>query len=163
MAKARDELDDEQLRSLLQRARRIAVVGLSPRPERPSHGVAAYLMRQGYTIFPVNPTQVGQTILGVRVYASLQDLPEAPDIIDVFRQSAHVGAVVDDAIAARAALGIATEADPSVAPWLFWTQLGVVNAEAAERARGAGMVVVQDRCLQVEHMRLLGSAKPLDR
>lgn len=154
MASGQGELGDAQLRSILQDARRIAVVGLSPRPERPSNQVAQYLMRQGYTIFPVNPTQVGQTILGERVYASLQDLPESPDIIDVFRRSAHVGGVVDDAIAARAKRGASPELNRGGALWVLWTQLGVVNDEAAERARAAGMAVVQDRCLKVEHARL---------
>lgn len=162
MAGVHGELGDEQLRHLLQQARRIAVVGLSLRPERPSYQVAEYLIRQGYTIFPVNPTQVGQTILGVPVYASIQALPESPDIIDVFRRSAYVDAVVDDALAARARVITDAEANRYGALWTLWTQLGVINDEAFERARAEGMAVVHDRCLKIEHMRLLGSQRPPD-
>jgi uncharacterized protein len=162
MAGVRGELGDEQLRHLLEQARHIAVVGLSPRPERPSYQVAEYLMRQGYTIIPVNPTQLGQTILGMPVYASIQAVPEPPDIIDVFRRSAYVGAVVDDALAARARLRTDAEANRRGPLWTLWTQLGVINDEAFERARAAGMAVVHDRCLKVEHMRLLGPQQPAE-
>jgi predicted CoA-binding protein len=148
------ELGDEQLRHILGLARRIAVVGLSPRPERPSHGVARYLQEQGYAIDPVNPTRAGDAILGRTVYASLRDLPEAPDIIDVFRRPEYVDQVVDDAIAARAARHPDAEENRSGPLWVLWTQLGVVNPAAAARAHAAGFGVVQDRCLKVEHARL---------
>ena len=148
------EIGDDQMRELLRQARRIAVVGLSPRPDRPSHGVAAYLLRQGYTIYPVNPMAVGQTILGRRVYAALADLPELPDIVDVFRRSQFVPAVVEEAIAVRAAARAATDNDVVDPLWVIWTQLGVINDEAAARAHQQGFLVVQDRCLRVEHARL---------
>lgn len=145
---------DTQLRQLLRHARRIAVVGLSPKPDRPSHGVAAYLQRQGYRIYPVNPTAAGLTILGRPVYASLAELPEPPDIIDVFRRAQHVSAVVEDAIAAWTAARPTTAVRMMDPRWVIWTQLGVINDRAAERARAQGFSMVQDRCLRVEHARL---------
>jgi predicted CoA-binding protein len=148
------EESDTQLRQMLRQARRIAVVGLSPRPDRPSHGVAAYLQRHGYRIYPVNPTAADLTILGCHVYASLAELPEPPDIIDVFRRSQHVSAVVDDAIAARAAVRPTTTPGAMDPLWVLWTQLGVINEAATERARARGFVVVEERCLRIEHARL---------
>lgn len=145
---------DDQLRLILQQARRIAVVGLSPRPERPSHQVADYMQQQGYTIYPVNPTIAGQDVLGRRVYASLQDLPEPPDIIDVFRRPRYLADVVEDAIAARAAHHPDAQTIREGALWVIWTQLGVVNDEASRRAHASGFAVVEDRCLKVEHARL---------
>jgi predicted CoA-binding protein len=148
------EIGDEQLRSMLRAARRVAVVGLSPRPERPSHRVAAYLARQGYAIYPVNPLASSSTILGQPVYRSLAELPEPPDIIDVFRRSEYVSAVVDDAIALRSADHPTTLRNRLGPLWVLWTQLGVVDDNAAQRAREAGFAVVQDRCLMVERGRL---------
>ena len=119
-------------------ARTIAVVGVSANRERDSHAVASYLIDEGYTVYLVNPNE--QEVLGRRVYARVQDLPEPVDIVDVFRRSEHVPPVVDDAIAAGAKA--------------VWMQLGIVHEEAAERARAAGLEVVMDRCTKVEHMRL---------
>jgi uncharacterized protein len=131
---------DSEIKALLERYRRIAVVGLSDKPDRPSHGVAAYLQRAGYEIVPVNPTI--KEALGVPAVASLGEVPAPVEIVDVFRRSEDVPPVVDDAIAAGAKV--------------LWMQLGIVNEAAAARARGAGLTVIQDRCLKVEHARLLG-------
>ena len=154
MADMTDVLSDEQVRALLRRARRIAVVGLSPRPERPSYGVAEYLKRQGYTIYPINPTQLGRTILGENVYGALSDLPEVPDIVDIFRRSAYLPDVVEAATAARSRWQREGDGARADTPQVLWTQLGVVHEGALRRARSAGFIVVADRCLKVEHMRL---------
>lgn len=117
--------------------RRIAVVGLSSNPSRDSYGVARYLKNHGYEILPVNPNET--EILGVPSYKSLADLPEPPEVVDVFRRPEFVSAIVDEAIAVGAKA--------------VWLQLDVVDYEAARRAREAGLVVVMDRCLKVEHAR----------
>jgi len=127
--------------AILRAARRIAVVGLSPRPERPSHEVAAYLQRAGFTVVPVNPC--GGRILGELVHP---DLPAAAasgalDIVDIFRRSEYVAALVDDLVAVR--------------PRLVWMQQGVCDDAAARRLESAGIPVVMDQCLAVYHQ-LLG-------
>lgn len=131
---------DDELREVLTRHRRVAVVGLSDDPDRPSHSVASYLQEQGYDIYPVNPMLVGQTVLGREVYGSLAELPEPPEIVDVFRRSQFVSEVADAAIASGAKV--------------LWTQLGVRDDAAAERASAAGLQVVQNRCTAIEHGRL---------
>jgi predicted CoA-binding protein len=131
---------DADLRAILVAARRIAVVGLSDNAMRPSHGVAAYLQACGYAIYPVNPVLRGQQVLGRTVYSSLAELPEPPDVVDVFRRPEYLPQLVDDAIAAQVKV--------------LWTQLGVIHAEALQRASAAGIMVVVDRCSKVEHMRL---------
>jgi len=136
------ELDEAGIRSLLESIRRIAVVGLSPKPQRDSHRVAVYLQERGYEIVPVYPRE--ETILGARVYRRVADIPGGVDLVDVFRRSEELPGVVDDAVAARA---------PAI-----WFQLDCVNDEAAARAAAAGMRVVMDRCLMVDHARLLGRA-----
>ena len=135
-------MTNDALRALLRKARTVAVVGLSPKPERPSHGVARYLQRAGYRIVPVNPGH--DEILGERSYRTLADAARdhAIDIVDVFRRSEHAGAVVDEAIAIR--------------PKLVWLQLGVVDEAARARAEGAGIPIVMDRCLAIDHRQLLG-------
>jgi uncharacterized protein len=120
---------------ILGSARTIAVVGLSPSAQRASHGVARYLQRVGYRIFPVNP-KVDQ-VLGERAYASLRDLPEPIDVVDVFRRSEFVGPIVDDAIAIKARA--------------VWLQDGVIDEQAARRARAAGLDVVMDDCMMRRH------------
>ena len=120
---------------ILTSARTIAVVGLSPDPRRPSHGVARYLQRAGYRIIPVNP-HVDQ-VLGERAYPDLRQLPEPVDVVDVFRRSEFVGPIVDDAIAIKASA--------------VWLQDGVVDAAAAARARAAGLDVVMDDCMMRRH------------
>lgn len=125
--------------ALLSSARTIAVVGYSPKPDRPSHSVSGYLRAQGYRIVPVNPALRGAVIDGERSYDRLVDIPrDVPiDLVDVFRRGEHLDAVVDDAIAA----GV-----PAI-----WFQLGLGNVAAAERAERAGLKVVWDRCTAVEH------------
>jgi predicted CoA-binding protein len=129
------------LRALLERARSVAVVGLSADPMRDSHGVAAYLKSQGYRILPVHPGL--DRVLGEPCYARLADLPETPDVVDVFRRSDHVPEIVEQTIA--------------IAAPVLWLQKGVVHVESAERARDAGIDVVMDRCMLEEHRRLVAS------
>jgi predicted CoA-binding protein len=131
----------EDIRAILAQCRTVAVVGLSPRPERDSHRVARYMQRQGWRIVPVNPMAAGQAILGEPVHASLTEAAahHRIDLVDCFRRSADVGPVVDEAVA--------------IGAQAVWLQLGVRDDEAAARARAAGLRVVQDRCLQVDHSR----------
>ncbi len=121
---------------ILSTCRRIAVVGISPRPDRASNGVSRYMMRSGYEIIPVNPMET--EVLGLACYPDLASVPGEIDMVNIFRKSEDVPPVVEDAIA-RGAKAI-------------WMQLGIVNEAAAERARAAGLAVVMDRCLMVEHM-----------
>lgn len=132
--------DEEQIRHLLESARRIAVVGLSPKPHRDSHRVARYLQERGYEIVPVYPRE--EQILGQRVYRRLQDVPGTIDLVDVFRRSEELVQVAKDAVAAGA---------PAL-----WFQLGCVNEEAARLAAVSGITLVMDRCLMVDHSLLLG-------
>ena len=134
------QVDDGQIKELLGRYRRIAVVGLSDRTDRPSYGVAAYLREAGYEITPVNP-QIEEWE-GIRSVASLGEVEPPVEIVDVFRRPEAVPEVVDEAIAVGAKV--------------VWLQLGITHEAAAEKARAAGLVVVQDRCLKVEHHRLMG-------
>ncbi len=132
--------DDETVRRLLERVRRIAVVGLSPKPHRASHGVARYLLERGYEIVPVYPRE--DQILGQRVYRRVQDVPGTVDLVDVFRRSEELPEAIDDVLAARAGA--------------LWLQIGCIDETGARRARDAGLTVVMDRCLMVDHARLLG-------
>ena len=122
---------------ILRSAKTIAVVGLSSNPMRASNEVATYLKSVGYRIIPVNPNE--REVLGEKSYARLEDVPEPVDIVDVFRKSADVPPAVDGAIAIKAKV--------------LWTQLGIENAEAAEKARKAGLLVVENACMLVEHKR----------
>lgn len=144
-------MNDTELRALLRRSHTIAVVGFSPKPERPSHRVAQYLLQQGYRVLPVNPAVAGQSILGQPCYASLEQAAAALaaeglrlDVVDVFRQSAEVPPLAEAAIALGAAA--------------LWLQLGVAHPEAEARATAAGLQVVGERCIKIEHQRLLGAA-----
>lgn len=132
--------DSEGIRDILTRYRRIAVVGLSDNPDRPSYTVTEFLLQQGYEIYPVNPVLAGREVLGRRVYASLAELPERPEIVDVFRRSEYVPEIAEQAIAVGANV--------------LWTQLFVVNDAAAKRASDAGLTVVQNRCPEMEIHRL---------
>lgn len=127
----------DPITEILKSSRTIAVVGLSAKSYRPSRGVAEYLQRAGYRIVPVNPHE--SEVLGEKSYARLEDIPEAVDVVDVFRRSEFVPEVVESAIriGARA----------------VWMQEGVMHAEAAERARRAGLVVVMDACILKEHVK----------
>ncbi len=126
----------------LSESRTIAVVGMSPRPDRPSHYVAKYLMEQGYKVIPVNPAV--DEVLGMKSYPDVVSIPERVDMVDIFRRSSQVPPVVEDAIAAGARF--------------VWMQDGVVNEEAAAKARGAGMSVVIDNCTLREHSRIYGGS-----
>lgn len=132
-------MTDAEIRDLLLRTRRIAVVGASDRPGRPSHGVFGFLRERGYDAVPVNPALEGRPVQGVASVASLAEA--APlDMVDIFRRSSEAGAVVDEAIT----LGATS----------VWMQLGVIDEAAAARARAAGLVVVMDRCPAIEWRRL---------
>jgi len=133
----------EEIRALLERVKTIAVVGLSPKADRPSHRIARRLQEWGYRVIPVRPAVA--EVLGERAYARLSDLPTKPDLVDVFRAADEIGPLVDECIA----LGIAA----------IWIQEGIVNDEAAARAKAAGMQVVMDRCIAVEHRRLIESMR----
>jgi predicted CoA-binding protein len=123
------------IKQILSESKTIAVVGLSPKEEKASHRVALYLREHGYRIIPVNPGY--SEILGEKCYKSLKGIPERIDIVDIFRKAEDVPPVVDDAIAVGAKV--------------VWIQLGIVNEEAAAKARGAGLEVVMDKCIKIEH------------
>ncbi len=129
----------DEIRSLLQGVKTIAVVGLSPRPDRPSHTVARALQRFGYRIVPVRPAV--DEVLGEKAYARLADIPFPVDLVDVFRAPEHVPAIVEAAIAIGAKA--------------IWLQEGVVHAEAAARAQAAGLTVVMDRCIYKDYIALM--------
>jgi predicted CoA-binding protein len=130
---------DAELRDILTSVQTIAVVGWSPKPDRPSHRVAAFLKARGYRVIPVNPGQAGQTALGGTVVATLAEAGPV-DMVDIFRRSEEAGAVTDEAVALGAKV--------------VWMQLGVVDEAAAGRARAAGLKVVMDRCPAIEIPRL---------
>jgi predicted CoA-binding protein len=132
--------ESDPIYELLSRARTIAVVGLSDSPLRPSHGVAAYMQSQGYSIVPVNP-QITEA-LGEKSYASLLDVPGKIDLVDVFRRPEYVDEIVEQAIQLKI---------PAI-----WLQEDVINERAAEKARKAGMFVVMDRCILKEHRARFG-------
>lgn len=135
--------DDTLIRRILTGAKTVALVGWSPKPDRPSHGVAAFLAARGYRVIPVNPGQAGQQALGATVRASLAEVAQMDgpvDLVDIFRRSEEAGAVVDEAIAIGAKA--------------VWMQLGVIDETAAARAREAGLDVVMNRCPAIEIPRL---------
>ena len=129
---------------ILQQYHTIAVVGLSADTYKPSYGVSAYMQNAGYDIIPINPRYAGQEILGKHVYASLTEAREAGEpieIVDVFRRSHDVPPVADEAI--------------KVGAKALWVQLGIFSDEAAQKTHAANILYVQDRCIKVEHMRLM--------
>jgi len=132
--------DISSLRRILKENRVLAVVGLSASWHRPSHFAAKYMLEHGYRVIPVNPQY--QEVLGQRCYASLRDIPEKVDLVDVFRKSADVMPIAEDAIAIGARV--------------LWQQLGVKNEAAAAKAMTAGLESVMDRCVKIEHGRLFG-------
>ena len=131
---------DAAIKALLEDVKTIALVGASANPARDSHGVMAFLLRQGYRVIPVNPGLAGQQLLGEEVVARLSDIRVPIDLVDIFRNSEAAGAVVDEAIAAGAKA--------------VWMQLGVVNPKAAARAEAAGLRVVMNHCPKIEIPRL---------
>lgn len=130
---------EKQIKSLLNESTTIAIVGMSPKTQRPSNYVATYLIAQGYTVIPVNPGQ--DEILGLTCYPELKAIPISVDIVDIFRKASEVGAIVEQAVdmGARA----------------VWMQQGIVSEVAAQRAMDAGLCVVMDRCIKVDHSRLI--------
>ena len=132
--------DINTLRRILKENRVLAIVGLSAQWHRPSHFAAKYMLEHGYRVIPVNPQHA--EVLGQKCYASLRDIPEKVDLVDVFRRTADVMPVAEDAIAIGARV--------------LWQQLGVANEAAAARARDAGLETVIDRCVKIEHGRLFG-------
>ena len=142
---AHDGLSDGDVRALLERVESFAVVGASPKPDRPSYGVMQYLIGRGYRVLPVNPGFAGKSIQEQKVYGRLADVPGPVDVIDVFRASDAVAGVVQEAIAEKARLQAS----------VVWMQLGVINEDAADEARRAGFTVVVDRCPKIEYARLL--------
>jgi uncharacterized protein len=127
--------ESDPVADLLRSSHNIAVVGLSANPLRPSHGVSAYMQSQGYRIIPVNPE--ADEVLGEKAYASLLDVPDPIDIVDIFRRSEFVPEIVDQAIQCKARA--------------IWMQEGVVHESAAEKARKAGLFVIMDSCILLEH------------
>ncbi len=134
--------DDKVIKKILREVRTIAAVGLSANDMRPSYFSALYLLNKGYRVIPVNPRYVGRDILGQTVLASLDDLDEPPDMVQLFRKSDEVPPLVEDAI--------------RIGAKVIWMQLGVRHDEAARRAEQAGLQVVMDRCPKIEYGRLFG-------
>lgn len=139
-----DHYDDAYLRDILATTRSIAVLGASPRPDRPSNGVLGYLTRVGYETYPVHPGIAGQMLHGRMVYAHLADIPVPLDMVDVFRNSDAIPAVADEVLAL------------AVRPKVVWLQLAIRNDNAAKVLEAAGIRVVMDRCPAIERPRLLG-------
>ena len=133
-------IDSQKLRCILKENRRIAVVGLSANPMRPSYFAAKYLKDHGYQIIPVNPNY--EEILGEKCYPDLLSVPGGIDVVDLFQKPEQVSAFIDQAIAVGAKV--------------VWMQLGIINESAAEKARDAGLEVVMDRCMKIEYARLFG-------
>ena len=125
---------------ILRETHTIAMVGLSSNPFRPSHFAAIYMLSEGYNVIPVNPRE--QEILGRRCYPSLRDIPERVDLVDIFREPSAVPPIVEEAI--------------TIGAKVVWMQLGVINHAAAQRARAAGLEVVMDACVKIEHARFFG-------
>jgi len=137
-----DSYPDSYIRGILNTVKTIAMVGISPKDNRPSYFAFKYLLDRGYRMIPVNPGQAGRDILGQKVYRNLLEIPEAVDMVDIFRNSAAAGPIVDEAIAIGAKV--------------VWMQLGVRNDEAAARAEAAGLTVIMNRCPKIEWGRLHG-------
>ena len=138
---------DDHLRDVLQRAKTVAVVGVSANQVRPSYFVTRYLQRRGLRVVPVNPGLAGQELFGETVYASLTDIPFDVDFVDIFRRSDAVPAIVDEALAKWPNLQT------------IWMQIGVEHAEAAAKAEVRGVTVIQNRCPKIEYQRLFGELR----
>ncbi|MDH6266674.1 putative CoA-binding protein [Rhizobium sp. SG_E_25_P2] len=139
-----DSYDPKTIRDVLGSVNTIAVVGASANPARPSFGVMSFLIEKGYRVIPVNPGHAGGEILGQPVYARLADIPEAIDMVDVFRAADQLAGVIDEALAL----------DPR--PKAIWGQLSVRDDMAAEKAESEGVTVIMDRCPAIEYPRLIG-------
>jgi len=139
-----DSYPDAYIRGILNTVKTIAMVGLSPKDNRPSYFAFTYLLERGYRMIPVNPGQAGHEILGQKVYAKLADIPEPVDMVDIFRASQYATGIVKEALALKPR------------PQVIWMQLGVRNDEAARLAEEAGLKVVMNRCPKIEYGRLSG-------
>jgi len=137
---------DDLIKSILRSTKTIAMVGASGNEMRPSYFAMKYLSDKGFLIHPINPGMAGKQILGRTVYGSLKDVPAPVDMVDIFRASDAAPAIVDEALAEKDRLGVKT----------IWMQLGIVNEEAAAKARAAGLNVIMDRCPKIEYGRLSG-------
>ena len=137
-----DRYDDGYIRGILSTVKTIAMVGVSANTSRPSYFVFKYLLERGYRVIPVNPGLAGQDLLGQRVYASLADIPEPVDMVDVFRAAQYLPGIVEQALQMKPRPGV------------LWMQLGIRNEEAAQRAEANGIKVVMDRCPKIEYGRL---------
>jgi len=138
---------DDHLKNVLKRTKRVAVVGVSMNPVRPSYYVARYLSLKGYTVIPVNPGHAGKMLFGQTVQARLSDIKDGVDMVDIFRRSEAVPPIVDEAL--------------EVFPGLdtVWMQIGVENAEATRKAEARGVTVIQNRCPKIEYQRLFGELR----
>lgn len=141
------QYSDDFLKTILRRARRIAVVGVSMNPVRPSYYVARYLSLKGYQVVPVNPGHAGEQLFGTTVVGSLADIEGPVDMVDVFRRPEHVPPIVDEALALFPKLQT------------IWLQIGVVHEGAAATAQARGVDVVMDRCPKIEYQRLFGELR----
>jgi uncharacterized protein len=137
---------DDLIKSILRSVKAIAMVGASGNEMRPSYFAMKYLLDKGYLIHPINPGMAGKEILGRTVYASLREVPVPVDMVDIFRSAEFAPAIVDEALAEKDRLGVK----------VIWMQLGVINEEAAAKAREAGLTVIMDRCPKIEHGRFSG-------
>ncbi|MCM2292153.1 CoA-binding protein [Allorhizobium sp. BGMRC 0089] len=138
-----DVYPDALVREILKKVRTIAMIGASQNSMRPSHHVMAFLLSAGYRVIPVNPGHAGEIMQGERVYGRLADIAEPVDMVDVFRASDHLMAVVDEVLAMR----------PT--PSVIWAQLGVVDPAAAQKAEAAGLTMIMNRCPAIEYPRLI--------
>ena len=137
-----DNYPDTYVRGILNTVKTIAMVGISPKDNRPSYFAFKYLLERGYRMIPVNPGQAGKDILGQKVYAKLSEIPEPVDMVDIFRASPYATAVVEEALTMKPR------------PQVIWMQLGVRNDQAAAKAEAAGLKVVMNRCPKIEYGRL---------
>ncbi|MEL6620528.1 MAG: CoA-binding protein [Pseudomonadota bacterium] len=141
------DYSDALLRDVLNRTKVVAVVGVSTNPVRPSYFVARYLSLKGFTVLPVNPVYAGDTLFGQTVVASLHDLPQPADMVDIFRRSDAVPEIVDEALKALPDLRT------------IWMQIGVEHAAATAKAEATGITVIQNRCPKIEYQRLFGELR----
>lgn len=139
MAKGRILVFEEEIKAYLETAKTIAVLGLSPKPQRDSHKVGLYLQQRGYTVIPVRPAQA--KVLGEKAYPTLPDVPVPVDIVDAFINPARILPLAEDAV--------------EIKPKLFWMQLGVENTAAAEILINAGIDVIMNRCIKIDHAKLI--------
>jgi len=139
-----DNYDRNLIRDILKTTKNIAMIGASPNPARPSYGVMGFLLSKGYHVIPINPGHAGKAIQGQKVYASLADIEEDVDMVDVFRAADQFSAVVDEVLAMKKP------------PKVIWGQLSVRDDAAAARAEAAGLTVIMDRCPAIEYPRVVG-------